>query len=104
MILKLVLEDCTVVAKWDNPPVFKNKLNMMIRNNTIKTINKTKSNFKRCLKLLKNVRSITRKVNSTIAKLISIPTIKQKILLKANKLKLIINGTINKPKYKLLKL
>ena len=70
----------------------------------VAAMNKTKSNFKRCLKLLKNVRSITRKVNSSIAKLISIPTIKQKILLKAKRLKLIIKGTINKPKYKLLKL
>ena len=102
MILKLDFEDCTVVAKWDKPPVFKNKLTKRIRNNTIKTINKTKSNFKRCFKLLKNVRIITRKVNSTIAKLISIPTIQEKILLKANRLKLIRNGTTNKPKYKLL--
>ncbi|GAA4074799.1 hypothetical protein GCM10022389_20510 [Flavobacterium cheonanense] len=102
--MKLIFEDCSVADKWNKPPVFRNKQTMIIRNSTIKTINKTKSNFKRCFKLLKNVRSITRKVNSSIAKLISIPTIKQKILLKANRLKLIIKGTINKPKYKLLKL
>jgi hypothetical protein len=43
-----------------------------------------------------------RKVNNPIAKLISMPTIKQKILAKANRLKLIKKGITNKPKYKLL--
>jgi hypothetical protein len=102
IISKLFFEDWTVAAIWDKPPVFSSKLMKMIINNRIKTINNTKSSLSRSFRLLKKVKMTIRKVNIAMAKLISIPTIKQKILAKAKRLKLIKKGITNKPRYKLL--